>query len=52
MFTTSGDEKLMNFLKVTGTKSMVFSVPQDLLYVNFCKDVENMVQITHTTIKK
>jgi hypothetical protein len=28
-----------------------FSIPQDLLYVNYYKDVENMVQITHTKIK-
>ena len=28
-----------------------FSMPQDLLYVNFYKEIENMVQITHTKIK-
>jgi len=28
-----------------------FSMPQDLLYVNFYEEVENMVQITHTKIK-
>jgi hypothetical protein len=28
-----------------------FSTPQDLLYINFYKEVENMVQITHTKIK-
>ncbi|MDA0794809.1 MAG: hypothetical protein O3C13_09385, partial [Bacteroidetes bacterium] len=28
-----------------------FSMPQDLLYLNFYKEVEYMVQITHTKIK-
>ena len=28
-----------------------FSSPQDLLYANFYKNLESMVQITHTTIK-